>query len=34
MALDRSALLELLEALRAADVSERIREASQTITRP
>jgi transposase-like protein len=31
MALDQSALLELLEALTAADVSERIREASQTI---
>jgi len=31
MALDQFALLELLEALKAADVSERIREASQTI---
>jgi len=31
MALDQSALLELLEALKAADVSDRIREASQTI---
>ena len=31
MALDQSALLELLEALTAADVSDRIREASQTI---
>lgn len=31
MALDQFALLELLEALKAADVSDRIREASQTI---
>jgi putative transposase len=31
MALDQFALLELLEALKASDVSERIREASQTI---
>ena len=31
MALDQFALLDLLEALKAADVSDRIREASQTI---
>ena len=31
MALDQFALLELLEALKASDVSERIRNASQTI---
>ena len=31
MALDQFALLELLETLKAADVSDRIREAAQTI---
>jgi len=31
MALDQSALLELLEALKAADVDERIRQAATTI---
>ena len=31
MALDQSALIEVLEALRAADVDDRIRQAAQTI---
>ncbi|MGE3255945.1 transposase, partial [Pseudonocardia sp.] len=31
MALDQSALLELLEALKATDVGDRIREAAETI---
>jgi hypothetical protein len=31
MALDRSALLELLEALNSADVDDRIRQAATTI---
>jgi hypothetical protein len=31
MALDQSALLELLEALKAADVDDRIRQAAATI---
>ncbi|MBB3084066.1 hypothetical protein FHR93_002280 [Geodermatophilus sabuli] len=31
MALDQSALLELLEALRAADVDDRIRTATETL---
>jgi len=31
MALDQSALLEVLDALRAADVDDRIRQAAQTI---
>ena len=33
MALDQSALLEVLEALKAADVEDRIRQAAQTIYR-
>ena len=31
MALDQSALIEVLEALRAADVDDRVRQAAQTI---
>jgi putative transposase len=31
MALDQSALLEVLEALRVAEVDDRVREAAQTI---